>query len=61
MRKLIRRITCLVLGHRSVSHLDYIYGSLPREHAVCQRCQLTTKFERPTAEREAELPLVDCF
>lgn len=57
----MKKLICLLLGHNSESHLDYIYGSLPREHGVCKRCHKTTKFERPTEEREKELPLIDCF
>lgn len=46
---------CLALGHKEESHLDYIYGSLPREHIECTRCGKTLKFERPSEEREEEL------
>jgi len=54
-------LICAIIGHKPEYHLDYIYGSLPREHGVCSRCGFTTLFEKPTIERQAQLPLVDCF
>lgn len=49
------------MGHTPKSHLDLIYGSLPREHIECGRCDKVISFERCTEERAEELPLVDCF
>lgn len=46
---------CLALGHKEESHLDYIWGSLPRQHKECTRCGITLLFERPSKEREEEL------
>lgn len=46
---------CLGLGHRRESHLDYIYGSLPREHVECVRCGRTLLFEKCDAQREKQL------
>lgn len=46
---------CLALGHKVEAHLDYIYGSLPREHKECKRCGKTLLFERPTEQREKQL------
>lgn len=54
-------IICVFMGHKGESHLDYIYGSLAREHEVCTRCKSTLKLERPTAQRQMELALVNCF
>lgn len=48
-------ILCYIWGHKPQSHLDYIYGSLPREHKMCGRCEKPISFERPTDEREKEL------
>lgn len=48
-------LKCLILGHDEHVHLDYIYGSLPREHVECKRCDKTLKFEKPTDERHQEL------
>ena len=48
-------ILCAIIGHKSVVHLDYIWGNLPREHVECSRCDKTLKFARPTQEREDEL------
>ncbi len=46
---------CLALGHKEESHLDYIYGSLPREHKECMRCGKTISFHRVEGKREEEL------
>lgn len=48
-------IVCLVFGHAPQTHLDYIWGNLPREHRLCLRCNKTLLFKRPTKEREEEL------
>lgn len=55
------KILCLIFGHKEKSHLDLVYGSLPREHKVCTRCDKTLSFERCSEERAELLPLVDCF
>lgn len=57
----MKKIICLIFGHKAVSHLDLVYGSLPREHVVCSRCNSTLMFERCSEVRANELPLVDCF
>ena len=51
----MKSIICLLIGHKKESHLDYIYGTLPREHIVCLRCNKKLSFERPSMERELEL------
>ena len=61
MKNLIIYITCYIFGHSPKSHLDLIYGTLLREHAVCQRCDRTTYFEQCSEKRASELDLVDCF
>lgn len=48
---------CLALGHKEESHLDYIYGSLPREHKECLRCGKTLLFEKPSVEQEKRLSM----
>ena len=57
----MEKFLCLLLGHKIISHLDLIYGCLPREHKMCERCGKTISFEKCTDERAKELPLVDCF
>lgn len=52
-----KKITCEVVGHDTETHLDYIYGTLPREHVICKRCGATTKFERPSEDRTVELQI----
>lgn len=51
----MKNVSCIFGFHRIATHLDYIYGNLPREHRQCTRCGKTIKFERPTKEREDEL------
>ena len=51
----MKEVICSLLGHKCDTHLDYIYGTLPREHTVCLRCERTVHFEKPTYEREIEL------
>lgn len=46
---------CKIFGHKIHTHLDYIWGSLPREHQQCTRCGKTLLFKRPTEAREEEL------
>ena len=55
----MRKILCAIFGHCPKSHLDYIWGSLPREHIQCERCGKTLKFERPNPAREAYLLELD--
>lgn len=49
------KLWCILFDHDPESHLDYIWGNLPREHQVCKKCGMTVKFERPLKEREDEL------
>lgn len=49
------KLTCFIFGHKEETHLDYIYGSLPREHRICLRCRKGLFFQRPTEDRENEL------
>lgn len=58
---MIKKLICFIVGHKEISHLDLIYGSLPREHRVCNHCNKTTYFEQCSEIRAEELPLVDCF
>ncbi len=57
----MEKIICFIKGHKPQSHLDLIYGSLPREHIICTRCSKNIKFERCSDERAKELNLVDCW
>jgi len=61
MEDMKKKLICLIRGHKEKTHLDLAYGSLPREHKICLRCNKTLKFERCSAERAELLPLVDCF
>lgn len=51
----MKNLLCSILGHVRHSHLDYIYGSLPREHIKCKRCYKTLSLEMPSKDREREL------
>ena len=58
MHQLIYRLKvlrCKLLHRTTKVHLDYIWGSLPREHTLCGVCGLGLSFERPSEEREREL------
>jgi hypothetical protein len=57
----MNELICLILGHKKKAHLDLIYGSLPREHVICGRCDKTLYFEKCSEEKADSLPLVDCF
>lgn len=51
----MKKLICRLFHHKTETHLDYIYGTLPREHVLCATCGLTKKFERPSEAREQEL------
>lgn len=51
----------MIFGHKEESHLDLIYGTLPREHKTCTRCDKSLYFGQCSDERADELTLVDCF
>lgn len=57
----MKKLICFFFGHKEESHLDFIYGSLPREHTICGRCTKVLRFEKCSDKRAEELPLVDCF
>jgi len=67
IKEVKKNIVCMVLGHKpGKPHIDFIYGSLPRIHEECIRCEYTTKFERIPDEDldkmiEDGVPVVDCF
>lgn len=50
-----KKFLCIIFGHKKQTHLDYIWGNLPREHILCLRCGITLLFARPTLDRAAEL------
>lgn len=49
------KLLCAILGHDPEYHLGSIWGTLLRDHGVCKRCDRTTRFEKPSDERVAEL------
>ena len=51
----MKKLICLLLGHKKTSHIDFAYGSLLREHTVCKRCGKEISFERCSQERAYEL------
>lgn len=55
LKKIMVNLVCLFLHHKLHTHLDYIYGTLAREHIQCTRCEKTVFFDRCPEKRDDEL------